>query len=207
MIRKVHNLAEIGTPASAASAPGDAELLAGVAGGNLEGLGLLYDRHERDVRRLVHRLGTPAADVDDVVQSVFVEVLRAAASFDGRASARAWLLGIAAICVRRHRRSAARLLRQLGEWVGRGEQTPETPADTFALAEARDRLQEALMTLSAPKREVFLLVVAEGLSAEHVAASLGVPIATVWTRLHYARQEIRKHLDAGDSSAPDGGAS
>jgi RNA polymerase sigma factor (sigma-70 family) len=203
VIRKVHKLAEVAAPP--ARDAGDAELLAGIAGGNLEGLGVLYDRHERDVRRLIHRLGTPAADIDDVVQSVFVEVLRAAAGFDGRASARAWLLGIAAICVRRHRRSAARLLRQLGEWLGRGEQTPETPAETFALVEANTRLQRALMTLSAPKREVFLLVVAEGLSAEHVAASLGIPIATVWTRLHYARQEIRKHLGTGES--PEGGAS
>ncbi len=51
-------------------------------------------------------------------------------------------------------------------------------------------MQRALERMSPKKREVIVLAVIEGLPGEEVARVLGVPVATVWTRLHHARREL-----------------
>ncbi len=55
-------------------------------------------------------------------------------------------------------------------------------------------LNAGLAKLSDEKRLVLLLIELEGLSGDDVARTLGIPVATVWTRLHYARAELREHL-------------
>ena len=46
---------------------------------------------------------------------------------------------------------------------------------------------------------VFVMIVIEGAPGEEVAAALGLPLATVWTRLHHARRELREHLKESES--------
>ena len=130
----------------------------------------------------------PAAEVDDVVQDTFVRVSRIAGTFDGRSpDARAWIFGIAVAIVRERRRSFSRLSRALERVVSQA-----TPA-AVPRAESLD-LERALERLSAPKREVLLLAEVHGFSGEEIATMLGVPIGTVWTRLHHARREMRDIL-------------
>jgi DNA-directed RNA polymerase specialized sigma24 family protein len=62
----------------------DAELVVAVAAGDLRALGELFDRHEPALRRYLGRMGIPRADVDDLVQATFLEITRAAPSFDAR---------------------------------------------------------------------------------------------------------------------------
>lgn len=179
----------------------DPELLAEIAGGDLGGLGVLFDRYEADVKRFVGRLGVAEADVDDLVQLTFLDVARAAASFDGRGlSARSWLLGVAAMVVRRHRRSVARLAHHLIGWAREpAREVSPSIAERFELHEAAARARRALELLSAKKREVFVLVVLENASGQEAARALGIPIATVWTRLHHARRQLRAYLAEEDA--------
>ncbi len=172
----------------------DAELLVKIAAGELKALGALFDRYEPDVKRFIARMGVGPGDVNDLVQLTFLDVTRAAASFDGRASARNWLLGIAAMIVRRYRRSLLRVAKGLLAWANEPVQSPETPGRTFELRESARRAAAALARLSAKKREVFVMVVLEGVSGEEAARALGIPVATVWTRLHHARRELRAWL-------------
>lgn len=173
----------------------DAELLAGIAAGNLGHLGTIFDRYERDVRRFVVRLAVPRAEVDDVVQAVFIETSELAERFDGRVSARAWILGIAANTVRHHRRSLARVARRLAAWAAE-PRTTVAPAvdDAVDVARRADLARRALARLSPKKREVFVMVVLEEVSGEEAAVALGIPVGTVWTRLHHARRELRRRL-------------
>lgn len=169
----------------------DADLLAAIASGNLEALGELFDRHEPDVRRYVGRLGVAAGDVDDLVQGTFLEVMRAAERFDPRHPARSWLLGIATVMVRRHRRSLGRALaRLLGLADAPRAPGPARPDQLYELDESTRRLHAAFSRLSAKKREVFVLCTFEGLSGPEVARALDIPVNTAWTRLHHARQEL-----------------
>jgi RNA polymerase sigma-70 factor (ECF subfamily) len=173
----------------------DKDLIALVANGNLEALGQLFDRYEADLRRFIGRLGVAAGDVDDLVQTAFLEVIRAAPRFDAGLPAKSWLFGLAVMLVRRHRRSlsraAARLL-QRASWPR--PESPPTPAAVFDTDQDLQRFQLAFARMSAKKREVFSLVTLEGLSGEEAARTLGIPVATVRTRLHHARQELRASL-------------
>jgi RNA polymerase sigma-70 factor (ECF subfamily) len=171
---------------------GDDQLVERVALGELEALGLLFDRHERALRVYVTRLGLGRGDADDIVQTVFLEVVRSATRFDKRWPAKNWLFGIATMLVRRRRRSvvrqAARLLRLSHQSL---DVSPQSPEDCYRGDQAAERFQTAFQKLSAKKKEVFALVVMEGMSGEQAATTLGIPVNTVWTRLHHARAELR----------------
>lgn len=171
----------------------DGALVLRLAGGDLEALGELFDRHASGVRTLVGRLGLTDADRDDVVQSVFLELLHLSGRHDGR-PVRPWLLGIAAMAVRRHRRSLRRLFVNFaGTVFERHRPAPRTPEDEVSREQTHAEFHAAVDKLSTKKREVFVLVM-EGMRGEEVAVALGIPVATVWTRLHHARKELREAL-------------
>jgi RNA polymerase sigma-70 factor (ECF subfamily) len=175
----------------------DEALIAAVAGGQLEALGLLFDRFEPTIFRYVQRLGVSGADADDLVQATFLEVTRAAPRFDVNLSAKSWLLGVATILVRRHRRSFARSAARVLAWAHFGYESEQAPSahDELERNEEQRRFREALDKLSPKKREVFALVVLEEMRGEDAARVLGVPVNTVWTRLHHARRELRSLLE------------
>lgn len=178
----------------------DDELTRRIADGEGACLGVLFERHQADVRRFIGRMGVSANDADDLVQQTFLQVVTAARRFDGRATVRAWLLGVTAMIVRRHRFSAARFAKRFTAWVGE-EPAAEgaSAADSVETKRESERAAAALAKLSSKKREVFVMIVMEDARGEEVAAALGIPLATVWTRLHHARRELRAHLKEGAS--------
>lgn len=178
----------------------ESALVERLAAGDLEALGKLFDRFESDVRRFVQRLGVQPSDADDLVQLTFLDVAKSAARFDPKCSARAWIMGVAAIHVRRHRRSVARLLRAAAAHVFEARRPDvRTPDASFESEQEQARFRKALEQLSDKKREVFVMVAMEGASGEDAAAAFGIPVATVWTRLHHARKELRAALGEGET--------
>lgn len=181
---------------SLSASPLDCELVAAVGRGDLEALGQLFQRHEPLVRRYFGRSGIVAGDVDDLVQAVFLEVMRAAERYESQYSVRSWLCGIATIMVRRHHRSLARWAARMAAWAGiEDNESIPTPCEMLEHDQAARILERALAGLSEKKREVFVLVTLEGLSGEEAARALGIPLKTVWTRLHYARHDLRAALE------------
>ena len=175
----------------------NATLIAAIHGGDLSGLGVLFDRYGSDVRRLLLRLGVPPGDADDLVQQTFLDVLGASARFQADAPVKPWLLGLAAMHARRHRRSVSRMLARVQAWTRdahAGQPVAITPEGKLVLSVEGARAQRALSRLSTKKREVFVLVALEGMSGAEVAHALHIPVATVWTRLHHARLELRVAL-------------
>lgn len=169
------------------SRPSDVDLLQRVAAGELGALGDLYDAHAAEVARFA-RLRVSPAEVDDVVQDTFLRVARVAGTFDGRTrDARSWIFGIVVAIIRERRRAFSRLARTLSQLISTG------PAASVARGDAID-LERALAVLSEPKREVLLLSEVHGFSGDEIAEMVGVPVGTVWTRLHHARRELREIL-------------
>ena len=174
----------------------DAQLIAAIASADLEALGQLFERYEPALRRYLGRLGVSASDADDLVQATFLEVPRAAKRFDPMQAASPWLFGIATMMARRQRRSLMRSARRVAEWTRLvRREPPPTPAALADASRAERRLAAALERLAPKKREVFILITLEGWSGEAAAAALGVPINTIWTRLHHARVELQKALE------------
>ncbi len=175
----------------------DAALFAAIADGDLGPLGVLFDRHHENVRQLLLRAAPNAADIDDLVQETFLTASRAAASFDGRDSAGPFLAGVAIQLIRRRRRTFARL-RNLLEAVGLAPTTPtRTPEDGASAAEQHEALHDAVGRLSEDRRIALVMVEWQGMSGPEVAKVLGVPVGTVWRRLHEARAELRRSIEEG----------
>jgi len=181
-------------PAAVKPSTDDALLVVRVGKGDLEALGLLFDRYEETVARFLKRMSIPGSDIDDLVQTTFLQVLRAARRFEPDISVRGWLLGIASMMARRHRRSLGRLAKRIRTWATIPRTPQPTPDDALTQRHAGLRLQRALAALPPKKREAFVLVTLEGMSGEEAAEALGVPINTIWTRLHHARRELRERI-------------
>jgi RNA polymerase sigma-70 factor (ECF subfamily) len=184
------------SPSPARDAPGssDAELMSELASGQLGALGKLYDRYRVPLRSFLARATGDAHDVDDLVHTTFLEAAKSAERYDGRTSCRPWLMGIAAQLLRRRRQTFGRFVTFLTAL--RSTQTPAH--DPTTALEAGPDLERALRTLSEPKRVALLLAEVEGLTCPEIAEAMGVPIGTVWTRLHAARRELREALGARD---------
>ncbi len=174
----------------------DPELLRQLARGEIGALGELYDRYREPVRRFVARATSDAEDVDDLVHTTFLAAARSASGYDGRPSCRPWLVGIAAQLLRRRRRSMGHLVAVLSALRG----MRATAVDPRPALLARGDVERALGRITEAKRITLLLAEVEGLSCAEIAGVLGVPIGTVWTRLHAARLELRQALKEGRES-------
>src|SRR6185503_1457912 len=132
----------------------------------------VYDAHFTFVWRSARRLGTPEANLDDVVQEIFMVAFRRQDEFEGRSSVKTWLYGIVFNVVRAHRRELA-------------QKHPEV-IDGDRRADS-DRLIDSL---DDDRRAVFVLAELEQLTATEIAAVVGAPLNTVYSRLRLARVEF-----------------
>ncbi len=173
----------------------DATLMQRIEAGELDALGLLYDRYHAGIRHFISRATCDAADVDDLVHETFLAAAESAARFDGRASCRPWLVGIAVTLLRRRHQRSGRLFRILRTLGNLGAESP----DLRPLLDARHDVTRALAQLSDAKRITLLMAELEGLSCHEIAAATGVPVGTVWTRLHAARRELRAAMSEGET--------
>ncbi len=158
----------------------------------------LFDRHRHDVARLVFRMLGPRADVDDLVQEVFVQVHKSLRDFRGDARFSTWLHRVTVNVVLMHKR-AARSRPTLDEELPAG--TVEDPGSTMPDDEVDRRKRVAaffdlLSTIAEKKRVVFSLHDLEGLSPQEISAIVGAPVLTVRTRLFYARREMEAGMRA-----------
>jgi RNA polymerase sigma-70 factor (ECF subfamily) len=175
----------------------DPEIMLRLANGEIGALGELYDRYHEALRMFVARATSDAEDVEDVVHATFLAAAKAADRFDGRSSCRPWLVGIAVRLLRRRRRAFGTLLGVLSSLRG----ARPTAADPRPTLQAQNDVARALARLSEAKRIALLMAEVEGFSCPEIAAALGIPVGTVWTRLHAARREMREALEE------EGGAS
>jgi RNA polymerase sigma-70 factor (ECF subfamily) len=167
--------------------------------------GVVYDRYAGDVHRfVVRRLGADLAE--DVTAETFATALRHRARYDAaRANARPWLFGIAANLIGKHRRSEVRGLRavaRLGADPIARTWTPDGVEERVVASAAGPALATALAKLSPGDRHVLLLVAWADLSYAEVAEALDLPVGTVRSRLHRARQAVRRSLTHDPTSEP-----
>jgi RNA polymerase sigma-70 factor (ECF subfamily) len=144
--------------------------------------------------RVLRRLGVSEADVDDVCQEVFVTVHRRLADFEGRSSVRTWIYGI---CVRTASdyRKRAHTRRECSPEVADEPAVAPDQENAVSLRQARDTLDRLLDRLDDDRRAVFVLYEIEELSMAEVAAVLGCPLQTAYSRLHAARRDVDAALD------------
>ena len=155
--------------------------------------GTLFRRHGSFVANFLARLGVTRSELDDVVQDVFMIAHRRGGFRPGAAKPTTWLADIAMKVNANRRRSQRRAkVRADGEVVERAKDDRASPADIAEHRQSVDRVQRALESLDEERRAVFVLFEMEGESCESIAAGLGIPVGTVYSRLHHARKKFRK---------------
>ncbi len=147
-----------------------------------------FRSHHAFVWRCVRRLGVPAAELDDVVQEVFLAAYRDRTHFEGRSSLKTWLYGVAVNRARMHHRAQAR--RRQRQEDGGARMVAAPPSDLVTRHAAVDLLDRLVSTLDAHKAEVFVLIELEDVPAKDVATQLGLSVNTVHSRLRLARARI-----------------
>ena len=154
----------------------------------------VYRNHADFVYRSLQHLGVPEADLEDVLQEVFVVVHRRLGSYDGSSRLTTWLFGICLRLASRHRRRGRLWLRCHAD--SESEPDPSgSPEKSCSAREARALLDRALAGLSLQHRAVFVLFEVEGQSGPEIAELLGIPVGTVHSRLHVARRKVTRALE------------
>lgn len=149
----------------------------------------VYTAHVAVVWRFLRSMGVRDSDVEDVCQEVFVVVHRNLAAFDGRHPISTWLYAICLRTASAYRRKASFRREVLTD------APPEAPLeagqpDALARREAQRFLARVLDDLDEEKRAVFVLYEIEEAPMAEVAAALGCPLQTAYSRLHAARAHV-----------------
>ena len=161
----------------------------------------VHEAHGDFVWASLQRLGARDADLEDRFQEVFLVVHQRGGDFEGRSRVTTWLYGICLRVMAAHRRRA---------WVRRERATESVPEETargsphasLERTEAQSRLREILDAMDLDRRAVFVMAVIEEMPADEIAAIVGAPIGTVYSRLHAARRdfdETLRRLEARDA--------
>jgi RNA polymerase sigma-70 factor (ECF subfamily) len=164
-------------------------------------LAAVYAEHHAFVWRSLSRLGVDDPRLDDAVHDVFMVVAQRLHEFEGRASMRTWLFAIAMRVAQAVRRDAARE-RNHRERLSREPQPVPSPHEA---ADAARLLRALLDRLDDDKRAVFIMAELEGMTAPEIAAVIDAKVATVYSRLRLAREQLERFAAAALPRRPAGG--
>lgn len=175
----------------------DAALWLEATAGTERSFGVIFDRYRARVFRKAYSRLKDVPDAEDVVAMVFLEAWRKRDTVrivDG--SVLPWLLSVTSNVLLNHDRSTRRwrrLLAALPEPEQQSDHADEV-LDRFDHSARLQAVYEAMSALSRQERSIIDLCVVEELSAATVAAVLDIPVGTVKSKLHRAREKIRRRI-------------
>lgn len=163
-------------------------------------LAAAFKAHQRDLLGLTLRITGNLALAEDALQETFLAAHTAAAGFRHDARPSTWLYRIATREALRARASAQRQAKLQADRPRRAAEHPRSdqsaPATSLAWLEETRALLAALDQLPEDQRLALVLLSARAIPAEEIAALLGVPVNTVYTRAFRARVRLKEMLAA-----------
>jgi RNA polymerase sigma factor (sigma-70 family) len=183
-------------------APSDNEIMESVRDGRVEKLAILFERHHIALYNFFLRLSGDRAASEDLVQDVFMRILKYRAGYHGDSKFAVWMFQIARnahVDWLRKRKGELPLDDQLVEPASQ-EPRPERRLETEREAEL---IRRALERLSPRKREVLMLFRFEELKLREIAEVLGCQVGTVKAQVHRALKDLGRiygELQGGDLS-------
>ena len=183
----------------------DEVLLQAYRAGDMRAFERLVARHEKPVWNFIRRFVRDATTAEDLLQEVFLRVVKSADEWRGTAKFSTWLYTIARnLTVDQARRAVHRNAASLDAERAIGESTstlhdripsPDRRADELAAdRETKRRIDEAVATLPADQREVFLMREVMEMPFAEIAAAVGASEPTVKSRMRYALEKLRAAL-------------
>ena len=157
----------------------------------------LVDRYKDLVFGLIARTVQDRAHAEDLAQDVFLRVHRGLPYFRGEARLSTWIYRIVAnVCLQdRDRKHATVSLDALADGGARASTAASASDRQFADLELRDRLEKAIAQLPPNYRLLIAAHYLRGVQYEDLADALELPLGTVKTQLHRAKQQLRRLLE------------
>jgi len=174
----------------------DWECVQKVQGGDADAFETLVRRHEKKIFNLLYRWLGDYDDAADVAQEVFLAAFRAIKRFRGDSSFATWLYRIGVNHAKNRQKSlqVARQRQQAKEVSDAPGDPTSDPAEGVEQRERHDLVQRGLSELDADDALLILLHDLQEVRYEEISETLDIPLGTVKSRLHRARQALRAKL-------------
>jgi RNA polymerase sigma-70 factor (ECF subfamily) len=162
----------------------------------LEDFAEIVEQHQASVFRTLARLTGEREGIEDLAQEVFLRLFRALPHFEGRARLSTFLYRIMVNVVNDEwsRRKQARRMDAIGEAALDVPHPAPGPAALLERSRFQEALDTALATLPLRDRMLLTLHYQEARSYEEICEVLKLPMGTVKTRLHRARERLKAAL-------------
>ena len=167
--------------------------LKNVAEGDKAAMHIMFARHRTRVFRFIHRMVRNPGIADDIVSQVFLDVWRSASRFEGRARVSTWLLSVARF------KAISFLQERTHESIDQGDvlgiaDAGDTPEAALDRKETNGTLLACMDKLSPAHRDIIDLFYYREKSVAEVSEIVGIPLATVKSRMFYARKQLARIL-------------
>ena len=174
----------------------DAECVRQLQRGETDAFETLIRRHQKTIFNLVYRMLGDYDEAAEISQEAFLSAYRAIGSFRGESNFSTWLYRIALNHATTRRKSLnTRQQRNVSIETTEPMIDPHPgPAETMEKKEIRERVQLALNSLDPDDATVILLRDLQDVPYDEVARVLEIPVGTVKSRLHRARQALKTEL-------------
>ena len=181
----------------------DQQLVERAQRGDKQAFGLLVEKYQRKLARLISRLVRDPGEVEDVTQEAFIKAYRALPSFRGDSAFYTWLYRIGIntaknylVAMGRRAPTSTEFEAEEAEGFDSGELLREisTPESLLLTKEIAGTVNGAIEALPEELRSAIQLRELEGMSYEEIAKLMDCPVGTVRSRIFRAREAIAERL-------------
>jgi RNA polymerase sigma-70 factor (ECF subfamily) len=184
---------------------GDAAQVTRALGGDQDAFRALVERHSRSLFRLAYRMTGNESDAQDVVQEAFLRAYRRLDRFESRANFGTWLYRIGVNCsldmMRKRKTESSQRVQASADDPDATDpmdnlvSTDPQPDRMMLSTEVKEKVQEAMKTLSPVERTAFVLRHFEGHSIEEIGKTLGLGAGATKNSVFRAVQKLRQQLE------------
>jgi len=181
----------------------DQKLVEKAQRGDKKAFGMLVEKYQRRLNRLLSRMVRDQSEIEDIVQDSFIKAYRAINNFRGDSAFYTWLYRIGINTAKNHLVKLGKRPKAMNdveiEEIENFEDAPdlrnhETPESTMMSSEIVASVNQTIESLPGELKEAISLREMDGLSYEEIAELMNCPIGTVRSRIFRAREVIAEKL-------------
>jgi RNA polymerase sigma-70 factor (ECF subfamily) len=181
----------------------DLQLVERVRQGDQRAFGILVEKYQRKLIRLLSRMVRDQHEIEDIAQEAFIKAYRALPQFRGEAAFYTWLYRIAVNTAKNYLSSRGRAMQTVSDQAMNDDDEPDerlvaqdigNPETELLSKQVAIAINQAVDALPEELRQAITLREIEGLSYEEIAETMACPIGTVRSRIFRAREAISAKL-------------
>jgi len=181
----------------------DLQLVERVRQGDQRAFGILVEKYQRKLIRLLSRMVRDQHEIEDIAQEAFIKAYRALPQFRGEAAFYTWLYRIAVNTAKNYLSSRGRAMQTISDQAMNDDDEPDerlvahdigNPETELLSKQVAIAINQAVDDLPEELRQAITLREIEGMTYEEIAETMACPIGTVRSRIFRAREAISAKL-------------